>query len=269
MILSSCQNCWFNGLQYGSLGLAVGYCVRHKKILNSADGTTCGLHVRKDLPLEHALQVSSIHCVRFDLDAIVRISDGVVCERDASSNDRDLIALKNDEVASAVIDFGELGTKIASLAQLDVLSSARAETAMLSLSRGYVRNCKNRGGSWTSGLHLFWWTRKRLADIPRVNVEDIRTVGATQLARQQNLVAWSVIMLRLCLIEDIAKYASEENDPLKKTLGLLDAAAENVQTFNLNRLSAWLKKVAVPRLDKYLPYGRYKEISQELHRDEE
>jgi len=60
MKLNSCQNCWFNGLQYGAIGLTVGYCARHKKILNFPDGITCGLHLRKDLTLNRASEVSEI-----------------------------------------------------------------------------------------------------------------------------------------------------------------------------------------------------------------
>ena len=56
MNLHSCQNCWFNGLQYGALGLPVGYCSRHNKILNVSDRSTCGLHLRKDLTVLRAIE---------------------------------------------------------------------------------------------------------------------------------------------------------------------------------------------------------------------
>jgi hypothetical protein len=35
---------------------------------------------------------------------------------------------------------------------------------MLSLGRAYTNRCVERGGSWTSGIHLLWWTRRRLVE---------------------------------------------------------------------------------------------------------
>jgi len=269
MNLHSCQNCWFNGLQYGALGLSVGYCSRHRKILNMADSTTCGLHRRKDLPLAHAQKVSSFHSKKYSSDFIIRIVDESKSERDVSSKNDDLCSLRKDPVADAALDFGELDSKIESLAQLKALPGARAEVAMLSLARGYISNCVQHNGKWTSGLHLYWWTKNRLADIPDVQVTDIRTVGATNLSRQQTLIAWSVVMLRLTLIDDVIEYASAEGDPVGKGKGLLDNAAENNQTFNLRALSKWLKKEAMPFLDTNLPYERYMEISRKAHRESE
>ena len=74
-------------------------------------------------------------------------------------------------------------------------------------------------------------------------------------------------MLRLTLIDDVVEYAAEEGDSLGEVKGLLDQAAETVQTFNLRTLSKWLKSRAIPTLDAALPYARYVELSQELHKD--
>ncbi len=187
MKLHSCQNCWFNGLQYGPLGLAVGYCARHKKILNVPDGTTCGLHLRKDLTLIRAIEVSEIHKEKYSIEIVCRINDGLHYDSDISDNQKDMELLKKDSVADTVTDYGELGSTIESLAQLKAMPGARAELAMLSLGRGYANNCVLRDGKWTSGVHLYWWSRLRLAYIPKIEVADLLSVGAIQLSRQIEL----------------------------------------------------------------------------------
>lgn len=267
MRLHSCQNCWFNGLQYGALGIAVGYCSRHKKILNISDATTCGLHLRKDLTLKRANEFHDIHKDRYTSDAIIRIIDEREHNEDASTNEKDLNLLKTDPVGEAVSDYGLLGSSIESLSQLKVMHGVRAEVAMVSLGRCYVSNCYARNGKWTSGIHLYWWTKNRLADIPTIKVEDFRTIWGSQLARQLELSAWSVIMLRLTFIEDILYYASKMSEPLGKISGLADQAAMSVNTFNLRKLSHWLKSEALPQLDKAFPASRYAEIANELHAD--
>jgi hypothetical protein len=266
MMLHSCQNCWFNGLQYGALGLAVGYCSKHRMILNAAEATTCGLHVRKDLPLQRAMQVSSAHAARYSDAVIVNIYGGKETERETSSDSKDLDSLRSDPVGDIVADYGTLDSTIESLAQLKTLSGARAEVAMTSLARGYVNNCVSRDGSWTSGLHLYWWTKKRLAEIPEISVKDIRTTGGIQLSRQVDLTAWSVVMLRLTFIDDVVQHAAAENEPVGQVKGLLQQAAASVPTFNLRNLTRWMRAEALPSLDKMLPWERYVELSRQLHK---
>jgi hypothetical protein len=265
MRLHSCQNCWFNGLQYGALGLAVGYCSRHKTILNAPDGTTCGLHLRKDLTLERAKEVSEIHSQQYTSEFVARILDGNPYDNDVSRDRKDMDLLRKDAVAEVVADYGELGSTIESLAQLKVIPGARAELAMLSLGRGYVNNCVSKNGRWTSGLHLYWWSRKRLAEIPEIRVEDLRSVGAMQLSRQTHLTSWSLVMLRLTFIEDITIYASQQGDPLGKVRSLTEQAALALDTFNLRILSKWLKSEAAPQLDAQLSSSRYAELAKDLH----
>lgn len=269
MKLHSCQNCWFNGLQYGALGLAVGYCSRHKKILNVADGTTCGLHLRKDLSVNRAKEISIVHQKYYKSDCVSRIVDAECYEPDVSDNDKDKSHLRKDAVAGAALDYGELGSTIESLAELKALPGARAELAMLSLARAYVSNCISRNGKWTSGLHMYWWSRSRLADIPEIKVEDLRSVGATNLARQSDLTAWSLIMLRVSFIEDITTYAGQQNDPLGKVDSLTEQAALSMDTFNLRNLKKWLTNEAAPQLDARLPQARYVELATKLHKDRE
>lgn len=270
MKLHSCQNCWFNGLQYGALGLSVGYCSRHKKILNIADTTTCSLHVRKDLTVEHAQQVSEIHRKAYPSESIIRIIDNKEHKEDTSTNEKDFALLRKNPVGEAVLDFGSLGSTIESLAQLKAMDGVKAEVAMVSLARGYVGNCMSRnGGKWTSGLHLYRWTKNRLADIPEIGVEDLRTVWGSQLARQSTLLAWSVIMLRLTFIDDIISYAAKQNDPLGKINSLTEQAARSLDTFNLKNLSRWLKSEAIPQLDKGLSKYRYEELANKFHDERE
>lgn len=269
MKLHSCQNCWFNGLQYGALGLPVGYCSRHRKILNAADVTTCGLHLRKDLTVLRAKEVSEIHKNHYSADFVSRISDGKHRETDVSDSEKDTSHLRKDPVADVVTDYGTLGTTIESLAQLKAMPGARAELAMLSLGRGYINNCISRNGKWTTGLHLYWWSRRRLTEIPEIAVENLRSVGATQLSRQSDLTAWSLIMLRLTFIDDMTTYARQQNDPLGKVQSLTEQAALALDTFNLHALSKWLKLKAAPQLDARLPIARYTELANELHAERE
>lgn len=270
MKLHSCQNCWFNGLQYGALGLAVGYCTLHKKILNVPDGTTCGLHLRKDLAASRAKEVSEVHRKHYSIEFVGRIIDGKPYDGDVSDSYKDIEVLKQDSVAYAVTDYGELGSTIESLAQLKAIPGARAELAMLSLGRGYVNNCVSRNGKWTSGLHLYWWSRLRLTYIPEIKVEDLRSVGATQLSRQRDLTAWSLVMLRLTFIEDIISYASQQGDnTFGRVPSLTEQAAQALNTFNLGMLAKWLKSEAIPQLDKHLPNSRYTELAKKLHSERE
>lgn len=266
MKLYACQNCWFNGLQYGDIGTAHGYCVRHRKILNMPDRTTCGLHLRKDLTLGRAEETAKVHEKHYAGDVVSRIAENKAYDSDVSSEPDDLSLLKEDAVADAVTDYGEIGSTIESLAQLKVMPGARAELAMLSLGRSYVNNCVARnGGTWKSGLHLYWWSRRRLTDIPEIRLADLRNAGATPLARQSELSAWSLIMLRLTFIEDMTIYAERQGDPFGKVSSLTEQAALALDSFNLRKLIKWLKAVAGPQLDKQLPRDRYYTLAKELH----
>ena len=223
------------------------------------------MHLRKDLTLQRAKEVSEVHKRRYALEFVVRIIDERSYEDDVSDDDKDISLLRRDSIGEAVSDFGILGSTIESLAQLKAMSGARAELAMLSLGRGYVNNCVSSRGKWTSGLHLYWWSRKRLTEIPEIRVEDLRSVGATQLSRQTLLTSWSLVMLRLTFIDDIISYAAQQDDPLGKVESLTEQAAIALDTFNLRNLSRWLKSAAIPQLDSFLSRSRYAELANELH----
>ncbi len=99
MITQSCQNCWYNGLQYDLLGLSVEYCVLHKKILNTSMATTCHEHKRKDLALHRVQQVSDIHKQHFQSNRILRLADGMPVNGEVSDCHKDVRLLRQDEVA--------------------------------------------------------------------------------------------------------------------------------------------------------------------------
>ena len=266
MIIQSCQNCWFNGLQYGPLGLPVGYCSIHKVILNHSESTTCSYHLRKDLSLHRAVEVNGHHKDYYNSDGqIVDLLRQELASTLISNKAADHAALRKDTVGELVSDYSQFKSKIAFLAQLKRAEGARAELALLSLSRAYVNNCFNNDRKWTSGIHLYWWTKSRLADEPVIRVDDIRFTDGLDLSRQHEFVSWSLIMLRLTFITDIAAYASESGDRLGEARGLLDEAAYENHSFNIHKLTRWMKREAVPFLDKLFSEDRYCELAKELH----
>lgn len=269
MNVLSCQNCWFNGLQYGALGLPVGYCIRHRKILNFADRTTCGMQIRKDLSLNRANEVAIAHSKVFIESKIVRWIDSTEISSDVSSSTKDLAVLQRDKVGEAVTSYGSLNSKIESLSQLGMIHTARSDVAMTSLARAYVSNCIAQGGRWTSGLHLYWWTKKRLADIPKIEAEDLRFVGSTQLARQIELTSWSVMMFRLSFVDDVIQYAKKDGDEIAKVGELLNRAATAVSIFNVRKLGAWIRKDIIPELETRLDRTQYEKMANELHKENE
>ena len=269
MKLQSCQNCWFNGLQYGSVGLSVGFCARHRKVLNLPDETTCGLHVRKDLSLARSQEVAAIHARTFADDKIVRIVNNDEIGTDVSASEKDAALVRTDSVGEAVVDYGSLNSRIESLSQLRAMGTARSDLAMTSLGRAYVRNCVRQGGRWTSGLHLLWWTKKRLAVIPDLQISDLRYSGSIQLSRHVELAAWSVMMFRLTLIDDITEYARADGDDIGRVDNILNDAAIAVQQFSVTRLSKWISRELIPSLDSHLNYQRYSSLARELHRNDD
>jgi hypothetical protein len=268
VILQTCQNCWFNGLQYETVGLPFGFCTRHRKVLNQAGQTTCGQHVRKDLGLSRAAEVATVHARQFEEGRIVRFLTNEEVPGDVSSAARDFMRLRDDDVAAAVLNYGKLESKMAALSQFKNSNSARSAIALTSLGRGYVRNCRSRGGPWTSGLHLFWWTRKRISHQPVLKPSDIRFSAATTLSRQYDLTLWSIIMLKLTLLDDIIAHASAENDPLGIAGGVAILAVEAVPDPNPTKLRNWIRGELLPILDEVMGNERYRELAGELHRED-
>ncbi len=263
MRLLSCSNCCFNALQYDTVGLTVGYCAAHQVVLRQADFTTCGQHLRKDLGIESSEAVAAQHAARYDKATITDLVgagvNGGYLEVDASG-------IRGDRVARTVTDYGFLPSKIASLAQLRVLPGGRAEIAMLSLGRTYVRRCVSLGGSWTSGVHLTWWARERLDAEPNLVPTDFRLQSSATIRRQTELAQWSIVMLRLTFIADVASYATRTRDEVGQLSDLAEEAAVEAGT-SLRKLLRFVRKRAIPRLLSPLPESRYRQIAAELHRD--
>ena len=266
--LISCSNCLYNPLQSGSLGSQSGYCVEHRFILRRPDETTCWKHLRKDLLIDRALEQQKVHSVQYEQPEPLRNVSTLASAFDEVHQTSALGSLNGDQVTNVVTNYGEYGTKIESLAQLDRMTGPRAELARLVLGRAYTHRCFVRDHKWTSGLHLLWWTRTRLEEDPNpeVHLDDLRYHLAVSIERQIELVKWSLIMLRLVFISDIGTYASRANDQEIGSLhSLAEDAAANTETVSVRKLSRWIKKEALPRLDQVFPETKYKQTGRELH----
>jgi hypothetical protein len=263
MRLLSCSNCCFNALQYDTVGLTLGYCVKYQQILRHADFTTCGEHLRKDLGIDAAEAAAARHAKQYQADVITDL-DGTPVNGGYLESDPSL--LRGDRVGVAVADYGYLPSKIATLVQLREIPGGRSELAMLSLGRTYVRRCMARQGRWTSGVHLTWWTEERLAEEPELTPADFRLQSFTTLRRQAELAQWSIVMLRLTFLSDVARYAERDRDVMGALVDLAEEAAAEAGT-SLRKLLRYVKARALPRLRGSLPEARYREIAAELHQD--
>lgn len=266
MILLSCVNCCHNPLQTDSLGTAVGYCTQHRKVLLTPTQLTCGRHFRKDLPAVDAVKEQQIHARTFPSDAIVRLTaKGTVNGGYTSTAQADVNQLAADPVGDVVLDYGSLPSKIASLAQLHVLQGVRPELAMLSLGRVYVNRCVGRGGAWTSGVHLLWWTRRRLGVEPQVGLGDLRVEAPIGLTRQIDLAKWTLVMMRLIFISDVASYAPK-SDRVSRLVSLAERAAEETGALSPHNLLRWIDRTGDGLVAKALPESRYDAIRADLRR---
>lgn len=266
MSLLSCAYCSFNALQHGPLGLSVGYCVQHRVVLRRADETTCARQLRKDLSRQSREIAQAAHKRRF-LD-VVQYVDSRESAEDAAGAERNGHRLEKDAVGGVVTSYGLLESKIASLYQLRQIPGVRAELAMLGLGRGYVRRCIQRGGLWTSGLHLFWWTRVRLGAQPEVVVQDFRMQTAASFDRQFELAAWSVVMLRLHFMSDVAA-AAPHTDEVFALADFVERAAEASETPDLKTLMEWIHADGEALLLKSFPQTRYEALRAELRKDDD
>lgn len=259
--LTSCENCWFNPLQNGSVGLSLGYCTEHQMVLRDSSATTCGRHFRKDLPLASAENYARRHREIYASDAVIQD----VARRDAAENPRqitdDTKLLRTDEVGDLVADYGKYDGKIATLSELKRGGSSRKEFACLNLGRSYVYRCKVRGGAWTSGLNILWWVKKRLPDEPTFVASDFRYSAAGNLARQEELAIWSLLVARLLMISDVARNSGGE---LARLENLPQRAADASDNLSPRKLLRWIKAEAMATIDRELPESRYREIMEPI-----
>lgn len=267
-MLLSCTYCCYNPMQHDALGTPYGYCVLREAILKQPAHTTCGWQRRRDLSLADAEEAQRLQAEAFPGGGVFRLPDRSNGPAGAALLDRDLKLLDNNPVASTVRNW-QMDTKVATLANLnaqaDYLRSPLAEAALTGLGRAYVANCTHRGGNWTSGLHLVAWLRRRLADVPEVGVDQLWRISPTGLTRQTQLAAWSLMMARLAVIDDVAKVPGSELGGLS---GVLDDAAEASPGLSPQVLRKWIRKELLPKLARELPEARYRELAHHLHRDE-
>ena len=263
-LLVSCANCWYNGLQYGSVGLSMGYCAIHRVVLRLPDETTCANHLRKDMLFHRAIEIQHHHQRYFTrLDCVQRLSDcKPVTNKEYLLNDTRF--LRCDDVGEAVADYGEYESKIESLAQLRTIGTFRAEFAMLSLARAYTLRCVTRGGAWTSGIHIYWWTRRKLLEnkFPVILPSDLRYSTSSSLDQQVELANWSLLMFRLVFISDMGVHASGSNIPLDGFETLPELAAVETEIPSTKRLQSWIKNKGISILESALPERKYREICE-------
>jgi len=256
----SCSNCCHNPLQLGPVGTAFGYCTRHRVVLREPHLLTCGQLLRKDLLGPRAASERARHAQRFAADRVAYVAEPDVSTRDVveKPNGR----MPGDAVVDEVRDFGELDSKIASLAALRRIPGARAEAAMLSLGRGYFRNCVEHGGRWTAGVHLLRWTLDRLVDKPALEPTDLREPLGPSLARTVEIAVWYVVAMRLALITEIAAKAGP-GDPVARLSPLAERASRATEPGSGFEMLGWLSDRA-PSIRRALPLSRYETLRRRL-----
>lgn len=263
----SCSNCWHNPLQNDAVGLTVGYCTLHRRVLYESDQLTCGHQKRKDLPLDSALAAMEHHSQQFEPQTIVYIRTRKAANGAASKAAADTAAMTKDPVGEVVADWST-GAKIETLAQLRKMPGARAELAFASLARAYVAWCQRQPrGAWTSGIHLLRWSLQRLDQLPEIAVNDLRVAGRMTLPRQLELAQWSIVMLRLCFVSDMGHYARQQGSDVVGGLdGLVERAAEKTDLSTASLL-AWLRGPGLTRAHKALSHDHYESLAKKLHKD--
>ena len=262
MVLLSCTNCCFNGLQADGFGAKVGYCVEHQVVLHTAESLTCGRLFRRDLLLPEAETENKHHQGTFSRDRIVQLRTKIDA-RSTGHADEDVSVLVENASGKEVADYGRLGTKIESLSRLSMIPGARAELARLSLSRTYVHRCVEQGGRWTSGIHQLSWTIDRLLEPPEVGFDDLRDDLPVPQTRQRELARWSMVMLRLTFLSDVG-YLAPDSDDVAALRDLPEAAASAVDDIDFNALMAWVVKRGWGAALQAFPRARYERLASEL-----
>ena len=266
MLPLSCVNCCHNPLQIGPVGTSFGFCTRHRVVLNHPELTTCGQLLRKDLLAESAGREQETHVRSYPEDRVLSVT---LPDRGATQAlvEKPNGQLPPDAVVEEVQDYGRLDSKIASMAALHRVPGARAEVAMLSLSRGYLSRCMARGGRWTAGVHLLFWTLERLDKDPRLEATDLRGPITGSLTRTIELARWTVVTFRLAFVSDVGHAAEREADPVRRLSKLPGQALDEVSGVNPDRLLDWLRRHK-PSWSGALRQTRYREVREGLHREE-
>jgi hypothetical protein len=267
VLLLSCTNCCFNGLQADGFGAKVGYCVEHRAVLHTAESLTCGRLFRRDLLLPEASEENRHHQRTFSRDHIVQLRTKSNA-RSLGYADDDVSVLVTNAPGKEVTDYGRLGTKIESLARLSVIPGARAELARLSLSRTYVHRCVQLGGQWTSGIHQLLWTIDRLLEPPNIGFDDLRDDVPIPQSRQRELAQWSLVMLRLTFLSDVGHLAPDADD-VAALRELPEKAASAVEEIDFDALMKWIVQTGWSAAVEAFPRDRYEALANEVYRDRE
>lgn len=267
MVPLSCVNCCHNPLQLGPVGTAFGYCTRYRLVLLHPNLTTCGQLLRKDLLSASAARERARHEHQYRTDRPVLVADPKRDAKDLAYVEKPNGQLPPDAVVEEVDNYGRLDSKVGTMAALHQVPGARAEVAMLSLSRAYFGNCIQHGGKWTAGVHLLFWTLRRLPDEPRLEATDLRGPIAYSLGQTIEIAKWMVLALRIALIGDVGVVARRERDPAGALADLPEAAAKAAPSADSTRLLEWLQKRR-RQWSRALPAARYSSLRDSLHRPE-
>lgn len=267
--LSACSNCCFNALQYGSLGTPYGYCVKKYCLLKQPDETTCGQHLRKDVMSESMERHHNAHAEKLQdhQQAMVFIhrKDRSVQRAQENVHFETNVTYSKDRVTDVVFDYGERGSSFSTLGRLNEIPGARAELAMISLGRAYVRNCFKNDRKWTSGLNLLWWIKEKLAEDPNVQLSDIRIFLGLPSQEQLDLETLSLLMLRLKFISDVGSYAKQVNHTVGELEFFADEAATAMRgSTSPKKLLSWLRRAGAERLERVFPRALYRELREEV-----
>ena len=266
MVPLSCINCCHNPLQLGPVGTAFGYCTRHRVVLNHPQLTTCGQLLRKDLLAQSAQREQLAHQTSYPVERVVMVANPQQAAEKKGFVEKPNGQLPADAIIEEVQNYGCLdNSKIGSMAALHRISGARAEVAMLSLSRAYFGNCIAQGGPWTAGVHLLFWTLRRLDEDPSLRATDLRGPIAFSLGHTIAVARWTLLAFRLAFVSDVGRAAEESGDRVSKLARLPGQAIRAAPGIEPDRLLAWLgKKKAV--WSSALSANRYAKIREELHR---
>jgi hypothetical protein len=267
MLPLSCENCCFNALQYDAIGTSFGYCVEYRVVLRHSEALTCGRLLRKDLTLPSAKRESAIHAKTFTTSDVAFLRPNGRSPREAGYADDDTSALDRHDVTKQVAEYGKLHAKIESLAGLRTLPGVRAEVARLALGRTYVDRCVTNGGSWTAGIHQYWWTKERLLDEPSITADDIRVEAPIPLERQVAIAKWAVVMLRLVFMSDIGHHAAKRDRQVAKLRALPERAAMATDAVSCSKLLSWVKREGIDIVEHALPRRKYERLAEKLHKE--
>ena len=267
MIPLSCLDCCHNPLQLGPVGTAFGYCIRHRAVLNQPQLTTCGQLLRKDLLAESATRQRALHEKTYPVTRIVTVANPAQAAERRGLVEKPNGQLPPDPVVEEVLDFGNLDSKIASMAALHRIPSARAEVARLSLSRSYFANCAAQGGPWTAGVHLLYWTIGRLDADPAIGAADLRGPIAFSLGTTIAVARWTVIAFRLAFINDVSRLANAEQDAVGRLERLAGQAVRAAPGVDPDLILAWLSKKR-PAWSTALSASRYGKLREQLHQQD-